>query len=121
MKVRHVMTGIAGAALAIGIAGSPAQADGSVRLTSPGNSNEAGVVYRSYGDIFEIWDNVHDGKAVHVKWAYNSALNGAATLRVPVDYATGYTYNLDLVESRGTVYFKVCQGTRCSALGSSNI
>ncbi|MDX3242862.1 hypothetical protein [Streptomyces sp. ME18-1-4] len=117
MKVRHVMTGIAGAALAVGIAGSPAQADGSVRL----GNNEAGVVYRSYGDIFEIWDNVHDGKAVHVKWAYNSALNGAATLRVPVDYATGYTYNLELDESRGTVYFKVCQGTRCSPLGSSNI
>lgn len=53
--------------------------------------------------------------------AYNSALNGAATLRVPVDYDTGYTYNLELDESRGTVYFKVCQGTRCSPLGSSNI
>lgn len=50
MKVRHLMTGIAGAALAIGIAASPAQADGSVRL----GNNEAGVVYRSYGDIFEI-------------------------------------------------------------------
>jgi hypothetical protein len=117
MKIRHVITGIAGAALAIGVAGSPAQADGRVRL----GDNAAGVEYRSYGDIFEIWDNVPDRKAVHVKWAYNSALNGAATLRVPVDYSTGYTYNLELDESRGTVYFKVCQGTQCSALGSSNI
>jgi ABC-type molybdate transport system substrate-binding protein len=117
MKVRHLMTGIAGTALAIGIAASPAQADGSVRL----GNNEAGVVYRSYGDIFEIWDNVDDDKAVYVKWAYNSALNGAATLRVPVDYSSGYTYNLELDESRGTVYFKVCQSSRCSGLGSSNI
>ncbi|MFE7568971.1 hypothetical protein ACFU76_18745 [Streptomyces sp. NPDC057539] len=117
MKVRKVMTGVAGAALAIGIATSPAHADGSTKL----GNNEAGVVYRSYGDIFEIWDNVNDNKAVHVKWAYNSALNGAATLRVPTDYSTGFTYNLELDESRGTVYFRVCQASRCSPLGSSNI
>ncbi|MFB7512641.1 hypothetical protein [Streptomyces sp. NPDC056144] len=117
MRFRTMLTGIAGAALAIGVAAAPAHADGSVRL----GNNEAGVVYRSYGDIFEIWDNVDDDKAVYVKWAYNSSLNGAATLRVPVDYSTGYTHNLELDEARGTVYFKVCQGTRCSALGSSNI
>ncbi|MFE5512438.1 hypothetical protein ACFQ9J_17915 [Streptomyces sp. NPDC056529] len=117
MKLRTMMTGMAGAALAIGITAAPAHADGSIRL----GNNEAGVVYRSYGDIFEIWDNVNDGKAVHVKWAYNPSLNGAARLSVPVDYSTGYTYNLELDESRGTVYFRVCQGTRCSALGSSNI
>lgn len=117
MRVRHVMTGVAGAALAIGIAGSPAQADGSVRL----GNNEAGVVYRSYGDIFEIWDNVDDNKAVHVRYAYNSALSGAVTRYAPVDYSSGYTWNEELDESRGTVYFRVCQGTRCSALGSSNI
>ncbi|MGW5852628.1 hypothetical protein ACWFQ8_32690 [Streptomyces sp. NPDC055254] len=112
-----MMTGIAGAALAIGIVASPAHADGSTQL----GNNEAGVVYRSYGDIFEIWDNVDDNKAVYVKWAYNSALNGAATLPVPTDYSTGYTYNLELDEARGTVYFKVCQSSRCSSLGSSNI
>ncbi|MFD5877033.1 hypothetical protein [Streptomyces sp. NPDC060322] len=121
MKVRTMMTGIAGAALAIGIVASPAHADGSTRLTSRDNNNEAGVVYRSYGDIFEIWDNVPDRKAVYVKWAYNSALNGAATLPVPTDYSTGYTYNLELDEARGTVYFKVCQSSRCSDLGYSNI
>ncbi|MGW2328168.1 hypothetical protein ACWC5C_20645 [Streptomyces sp. NPDC001700] len=118
MKIRNVLTGMTGVALALGIATSPAYADGQTQL---GPNNRAGVQYRSYGDIFEIWDNVPNKKAVHVKWAYNSALNGAATLRVPTDYSTGYTYNLELNEARGTVYFKVCEGTDCSRLGSSNI
>ncbi|MER7623788.1 hypothetical protein [Streptomyces sp. NPDC126503] len=56
-----------------------------------------------------------------MKWAYNSSLGRRRPSGVPTVNSTGHTSNLELDESRGTVYFKVCHGNRCSPLGSSSI
>lgn len=103
-SVRAAAAVVLAGATAIGVAASPAYADAKVQL--PGNA--AGIQYTSSGDIFEIWDNVKDGKAVYGQYNYVAVDDSWTTMRVPVDYASGYTYDESLIQSR-QIYIRVCR------------
>jgi hypothetical protein len=63
-------------ALVAALAAAPAPADAatySQRARAP--QNAAGVVFHPYGDIFEIWDNVRDGRPVRVRFRELGAVN----------------------------------------------
>lgn len=76
-RLRHILSIViatAASALAVTSSGSakPPPIDGPFTHQNWARApqNAAGVVFQPYGDDFEIWDNVRDGKSVTVWYKY---------------------------------------------------
>ena len=123
MKVRNGMTGIAGAALVLGFATSPAMAaDGVQRASVVGGSGpedsracalsdwNATACFESYGERFWLKDEDADGLPVAIKWSYS---NPGYTSRSGVIYndhgkAAGWTNVNKSFEEHGQIYYSLC-------------
>jgi hypothetical protein len=61
-----------------------------------GRPNAAGVVFQPEGDVFKVWDNLHDGKRVAAYFNYAGVADKWKFVLSPVDgHGTSVIRNLD--------------------------
>lgn len=96
---RTILAGLC-AALAVAPAAGAIPSQQSVR--APGNV--AGVQFHPYGDYFEIWDNMRDGKPAWVKWNYVGIDDGWKTVTQRGGHGR---HRVNMAEYPHQIYFRV--------------